>query len=56
VRLDTYRFTDAGMHGALDRLITNGAPRERLASAGQEIRARDGVAQAAGLIEGAARD
>jgi UDP:flavonoid glycosyltransferase YjiC (YdhE family) len=55
-RLDTYGFTDAQMHEALGRLLADGALRERLAGAGQVIRARDGVAQAAGLIEGAARD
>jgi UDP:flavonoid glycosyltransferase YjiC (YdhE family) len=53
-RLDPYGFTDAQMHEALDRLLADGALRERLAGAGQEIRARDGVARAAGLIEGAA--
>ena len=53
-RLDPYGFTDAQMHEALDRLLADGALRERLARAGQEIRARDGVARAAGLIEGAA--
>jgi UDP:flavonoid glycosyltransferase YjiC (YdhE family) len=54
VRLDTYGFTDAQMHGALDRLLADGALRERLASAGQAIRARDGVVRAAAIIEGAA--
>ena len=54
VRLDTYGFTDAQMYGALDRLLADGALRERLASAGQAIRARDGVMRAAGLIENAA--
>ena len=54
VRLDTYGFTDAQMHEALDRLLADGALRGRLASAGQAIRARDGVVRAAALIEGAA--
>jgi UDP:flavonoid glycosyltransferase YjiC (YdhE family) len=54
VRLDTYGFTDAQLHEALGQLLADGALRERLASAGQEIRARDGVARAAGLIEDAA--
>ena len=55
VRLDMYGFTDTQMHRALDRLLADGALRERLARGGQAIRARDGVARAAGLIEGAAR-
>jgi len=54
VRLDTYGFTEAQMHEALDRLLADGALRGRLASAGQSIRARDGVVRAAALIEGAA--
>jgi MGT family glycosyltransferase len=56
VRLDTYGFTDVQMHEALDRLLADRALRERLAGAGQAIRARDGVAHAAALIAGAARD
>ena len=55
VRLDTYGFTDAQMRGALDRLLADGALRERLAGAGQAIRAADGVGRAADLIEAAAR-
>jgi MGT family glycosyltransferase len=51
VRLDTYGFTDAQMHGALDRLLADSALRERLASAGAQIRARDGVRLAADIIE-----
>jgi UDP:flavonoid glycosyltransferase YjiC (YdhE family) len=51
VRLGTYSFTDAQMHEALSRLLGDGALRERLASAGARIRARDGVRRAAGIIE-----
>jgi hypothetical protein len=43
------------MHEALGRLLADGALRERLASAGQVIRERDGVGRAAAIIEGAAR-
>ena len=53
-RLDPYGFTDAQMHEALGRLLADGALRERLASAGQAIRARDGVGRAAAIIAGAA--
>ncbi|HEY5986854.1 MAG TPA: nucleotide disphospho-sugar-binding domain-containing protein [Streptosporangiaceae bacterium] len=50
-RLDTYGFTDAEMHEALRRLLGDRSLRERLASAGAQIRARDGVRQAADIIE-----
>ena len=53
-RLDPYGFTDAQMHEALGRLLADGALRERLASAGQAIRERDGVGRAAAIIEAAA--
>jgi MGT family glycosyltransferase len=53
-RLDTYGFTDAEMHEALRRLLGDNSLRDRLASAGAAIRARDGVRQAAELIERAA--
>ncbi|MCW2883801.1 MAG: glycosyltransferase, family [Streptosporangiaceae bacterium] len=55
VRLDTYTFTDAELHGALDKLLSDSGPRERLAAAGVEIRRRDGLRRAADLIERAAR-
>jgi len=51
VRLDTYRFTDAELHAAVDRLVGDTEPQSRLATAGAGIRARDGVGQAAGAIE-----
>ena len=54
-RLDTYGFTDAQMHGALDRLLADSALRERLGRAGAQIRARDGVRRAADIIERAAQ-
>jgi len=54
VRLDTYRFTDAEMHGALDRLLGDARLGDRLQAAALVIQQRDGVRQAAGLIERAA--
>jgi MGT family glycosyltransferase len=54
VRLDTYRFTDAQMHGAIDRLLTDAALRRRLAAAAATIQRHDGVRKAADLIERAA--
>ena len=51
VRLDTYRFTDAEMHGALGRLLTDAGLRTRLAGAAAAIQRRDGVRRAATLIE-----
>jgi len=37
VRLDTYRFTDAEMHGALGRLLTDAGLRTRLAGAADAV-------------------
>jgi MGT family glycosyltransferase len=54
VRLDAYRFTDAQMHGAIDRLLADGALRGRLAAAAATIQRHDGVRKAADLIERAA--
>ncbi|MGW0594562.1 glycosyltransferase [Streptosporangium sp. NPDC002607] len=51
VRLSTYAFSDEELTGALDRLLGDGALRERLAAAGEEIRGRDGLRRAADLIE-----
>jgi MGT family glycosyltransferase len=51
VRLDTYRFTDAQLHDAVDRLIGDHRLRGRLSAAGAVIRARDGVRRAAEAIE-----
>jgi MGT family glycosyltransferase len=51
VRLDTYRFTDAEMHAALGRLLSDAGLRGRLADAAGTIQRRDGVRQAATLIE-----
>jgi MGT family glycosyltransferase len=54
VRLDTYRFTDAEMHGAIARLLGDEALHTRLGEAGRQIQARQGLRRAAGLIEAAA--
>jgi UDP:flavonoid glycosyltransferase YjiC (YdhE family) len=53
-RLDTYRFTDEQLRGALDRLLGDAALGGRLAVAAETIQRRDGVTRAAGLIERAA--
>jgi MGT family glycosyltransferase len=50
-RLDTYRFTDAELYDAIDRLIGDSQLRGRLAAAGAVIRTHDGVARAAEAIE-----
>jgi UDP:flavonoid glycosyltransferase YjiC (YdhE family) len=51
VRLDTYRFTDAQLHAALDRLLGDAGLGGRLGRAAATIQRRDGVRSAAGLIE-----
>ncbi len=51
VRLDTYRYTDAQLHEALSGLLGDVALRARLSAAGARIRAADGVARAAELVE-----
>jgi UDP:flavonoid glycosyltransferase YjiC (YdhE family) len=54
VRLDPYRFTDADLHGALSRLLGDTALCARLARAAAVIQQRDGLHQAASIIEAAA--
>ncbi|MFI1728937.1 glycosyltransferase [Streptomyces acidicola] len=54
VRLDPYRFTDAQLDRALDKLLGEVGPRAALAKASETIRARDGLRTAADLIEQAA--
>ncbi len=54
IRLDTYRFTDAEMSGAIEQLLANEELRRRMAANGEAIRARQGTARAAELIEGVA--
>ena len=54
VRLDTYRFTDAQMHGALSRLLGDSSLRSQLEKAAAQIQARQGLRVAADAIEQAA--
>lgn len=51
VRLDTYRFTDEQLSGAIERLLADSALRARAAAAGDQIRSRTGTHRAADLIE-----
>jgi MGT family glycosyltransferase len=51
IRLNTYGFTPADLSEAIDRLVSDGALRERLAKASADIRSRDGLRLAADLIE-----
>jgi MGT family glycosyltransferase len=51
VRLDTYRFEDGELHGAIDRLVADADLRARSAAVGAEIRSRSGTRRAADLIE-----
>jgi len=56
VRLDTYRFTDGQLHGALARLLGDTAMRGRLERAAAIIQGRQGLRRAADAIEAAAGD
>jgi MGT family glycosyltransferase len=51
VRLDTYRFSDAELTGAIDRLLGDDPLNRRLDAVGREVRARDGRTTAADCIE-----
>ena len=51
IRLDTYSFTDKEMLGALDTLLGDHDLRQRLATQGEHIRARDGLSVGANVIE-----
>jgi MGT family glycosyltransferase len=51
VRLAPYDFTDAEMHGALDRLLGDQALRTRLGHSASQIQARQGLRTAAQVIE-----
>jgi MGT family glycosyltransferase len=55
VRLDTYAFSDDEMHEALQRLLGDGAVRNRLDDIGTAIRRRNGVVGAAQRIEAVGR-
>lgn len=51
IRLDTYAFTDTEMLGALDTLLGDHDLRQKLATQGEHIRARDGLSVGANVIE-----
>ena len=51
VRLDPYRFTEAELHGAIERLLGDKELRDRLAADSAAIRAADGLRVAADAIE-----
>lgn len=51
IRLDTYSFTDTEMLGALDTLLGDHDLRQKLATQGERIRARDGLSVGANVIE-----
>ncbi|MGD9998637.1 MAG: glycosyltransferase [Ilumatobacteraceae bacterium] len=51
IRLDTYRFTDQQLTGAIERLLADRALRTRMDGIGAEIRSRSGTARAADLLE-----
>ena len=54
IRLDTYRFTDEEMVGAISSLLADTALHERLREESRAIQKHDGVRRAADLIEAAA--
>jgi UDP:flavonoid glycosyltransferase YjiC (YdhE family) len=51
VRLATYAFDDDELTGAVDRLLADTALRQRVAHAGEQVRARDGLTHAADVLE-----
>jgi len=51
VRLDTYKFADDELTGAVDRLLADTELRARLSAIGAAIRARDGLRVGADVIE-----
>jgi MGT family glycosyltransferase len=53
-RLPTYEFTDADLHGAIDRLLADSDLHTRLATISERLRANPGTRRAADLIEGVA--
>jgi UDP:flavonoid glycosyltransferase YjiC (YdhE family) len=56
VRLETYGFTDAALHGAIERLLGDDALRARLDRGATQIQGRAGLSTAATLIERTSRD
>jgi MGT family glycosyltransferase len=55
VRLDTYRFSDVDLIGAVDRLLADQGLRQRMAEIGTSVRARDGLTRGVDVIEDVAR-
>jgi MGT family glycosyltransferase len=55
IRLDTYRFSDDQLHGAIARLLADTPLRDRMARIGSEVRQRSGSRRAADLLEQVAR-
>ncbi len=55
VRLATYAFADDEMTGAIDRILGDAGMRERMASMGEAIRARQGLRRGADVIEAVGR-
>jgi UDP:flavonoid glycosyltransferase YjiC (YdhE family) len=51
IRLDTYRFADDELTGAIDRLLADGDLRSRMAANAATIQSRSGTTRAADLIE-----
>lgn len=51
IRLDTYRFTDEQLTGAIERLLGDHELRSRVAATGATVRSRSGTQRAADLIE-----
>ncbi|MEO6820942.1 MAG: nucleotide disphospho-sugar-binding domain-containing protein, partial [Candidatus Nanopelagicales bacterium] len=51
IRLDTYRFADEDLTGALSQLLRDTDLRGRVATIGADIRARNGLTRAADLVE-----
>jgi MGT family glycosyltransferase len=54
IRLPTYEFTPDELNGAVDRLLSDTALRGRMTEIGERIRARDGLAKGADIIESVA--
>ena len=55
IRLTTYEFDEAELHGAIETLLANTTLRDRMATQAETIRGRQGTAVAATLIEQLAR-
>jgi MGT family glycosyltransferase len=55
IRLDTYRFEDGELGGAIDRLLADDALAARLGRISERLQANPGTVRAADLIEGLTR-